>query len=62
MLELASSLVSHPFREASARAVAYIRPPDTIWNHMAGIDSGTGIGGSSFTHYVYDGTYQWQVR
>ncbi|TEB26677.1 glycoside hydrolase [Coprinellus micaceus] len=33
---------------------------DTIWNHMAGIDSGTGIGGSSFTHYVYDGTYQWQ--
>ncbi|KAK7691582.1 hypothetical protein QCA50_004981 [Cerrena zonata] len=31
---------------------------DTIWNHMAGIDSGTGIAGSSFTHYNYPGIYQ----
>ncbi|KAL1941622.1 hypothetical protein VTO73DRAFT_7061 [Trametes versicolor] len=31
---------------------------DTIWNHMAGVDSGTGIAGSSFTHYVYPGIYQ----
>ena len=28
---------------------------------MAGMESGTGVGGSSFTHYVYPGTYQWQV-
>ncbi|KAJ3540767.1 hypothetical protein NMY22_g4158 [Coprinellus aureogranulatus] len=33
---------------------------DTIWNHMAGAESGTGVGGSSFTHYVYPGTYQSQ--
>ncbi len=25
---------------------------------MAGVDSGTGIAGSSFTHYVYPGIYQ----
>ncbi|KII86244.1 glycoside hydrolase family 13 protein [Plicaturopsis crispa FD-325 SS-3] len=31
---------------------------DTLFNHMAGIDSGTGVGGSSFTHYVYPGIYQ----
>ncbi|PPR08271.1 hypothetical protein CVT24_001111 [Panaeolus cyanescens] len=31
---------------------------DTIWNHMAGVDSGVGVGGSSFTHYDYPGIYQ----
>ena len=31
---------------------------DTIWNHMAGVESGTGVGGSSFTHYNYPGIYQ----
>ncbi|KAI9067762.1 carbohydrate-binding module family 20 protein [Trametes sanguinea] len=31
---------------------------DTIFNHMAGIDSGTGVAGSSFTHYNYPGIYQ----
>ncbi|KAF9484818.1 glycoside hydrolase [Pholiota conissans] len=31
---------------------------DTLWNHMAGIDSGTGVAGSSFTHYSYPGIYQ----
>ncbi|KAJ7590713.1 glycoside hydrolase superfamily [Mycena floridula] len=31
---------------------------DTIWNHMSGLDSGTGVGGSSFTHYEYPGIYQ----
>ncbi|KDQ08018.1 glycoside hydrolase family 13 protein [Botryobasidium botryosum FD-172 SS1] len=31
---------------------------DTIWNHMAGIDSGTGVGGTCFTHYNYPGLYQ----
>ncbi|KAH9476533.1 Alpha-amylase [Psilocybe cubensis] len=31
---------------------------DTIFNHMAGVDSGTGVAGSSFTHYVYPGIYQ----
>ncbi|KAL5532385.1 hypothetical protein ACEPAF_5955 [Sanghuangporus sanghuang] len=31
---------------------------DTIFNHMAGSDSGTGVAGSSFTHYVYPGIYQ----
>jgi len=30
---------------------------DTVWNHMAGIDSGTGVAGTSFTHYNYPGTY-----
>ncbi|KAF8603081.1 glycoside hydrolase [Ceratobasidium sp. AG-I] len=29
---------------------------DAIFNHMAGIDSGTGVAGS--THYVYPGIYQ----
>ncbi|KAJ7208225.1 glycoside hydrolase [Mycena pura] len=33
---------------------------DTLFNHMAGIDSGTGTGGSSFTHYNYPGIYQTQ--
>ncbi|EJD44954.1 glycoside hydrolase [Auricularia subglabra TFB-10046 SS5] len=28
---------------------------DTIWNHMAGVEGGTGVGGSSFTHYNYPG-------
>ncbi|CAE6470950.1 unnamed protein product [Rhizoctonia solani] len=31
---------------------------DTIFNHMAGIEGGTGVGGSSFTHYNYPGIYQ----
>ncbi|KAL0954517.1 hypothetical protein HGRIS_003484 [Hohenbuehelia grisea] len=33
---------------------------DTLFNHMAGSDSGTGVGGSSFTHYNYPGIYQTQ--
>ncbi|CAE6405542.1 unnamed protein product [Rhizoctonia solani] len=33
---------------------------DTIFNHMAGVDSGTGVGGSSFTHHNYPGIYQTQ--
>ncbi|KAG8970027.1 hypothetical protein FRC03_011826 [Tulasnella sp. 419] len=34
---------------------------DTIWNHMSGQDSGgTGVGGSSFSHYNYPGIYQTQ--
>lgn len=28
---------------------------------MAGVDSGTGVAGSSFTHYAYPGIYQDQV-
>ncbi|KAJ8089118.1 hypothetical protein PM082_014366 [Marasmius tenuissimus] len=31
---------------------------DTLFNHMAGIESGTGTAGSSFTHYNYPGIYQ----
>ncbi|CUA75640.1 alpha-amylase [Rhizoctonia solani] len=31
---------------------------DTIFNHMAGIENGTGVAGSSFTHYNYPGIYQ----
>ncbi|KAH8986763.1 glycoside hydrolase [Lactarius hatsudake] len=31
---------------------------DTIWNHMAGKDSGTGVLGTNFTHYNYPGIYQ----
>ncbi|KAH9919461.1 glycoside hydrolase [Epithele typhae] len=30
---------------------------DTIWNHMSGLDSGTGVAGSSYTHYNYPGIY-----
>ncbi|KAI1783512.1 glycoside hydrolase [Ganoderma leucocontextum] len=33
---------------------------DTIWNHMTGSDNGTGFAGSSYTHYVYPGIYQYQ--
>ncbi|KAF4562493.1 hypothetical protein EYR36_004153 [Pleurotus pulmonarius] len=33
---------------------------DTIFNHMAGVESGSGVGGSSFTHYNYPGIYQTQ--
>jgi hypothetical protein len=28
---------------------------------MTGVDSGTGVAGSSFTHYAYPGIYQDQV-
>ncbi|KAF8996428.1 glycoside hydrolase [Cyathus striatus] len=31
---------------------------DTLFNHMSGVDSGTGVAGSTFTHYVYPGIYQ----
>lgn len=31
---------------------------DTIFNHMTGSDSGTGVAGSSYTHYNYPGIYQ----
>lgn len=34
---------------------------DTIFNHMAGPESGVGVAGSSFTHYAYPGIYQYQV-
>ncbi|KAH8099619.1 glycoside hydrolase superfamily [Cristinia sonorae] len=30
---------------------------DTVWNHMAGIDSGSGVAGTQFSHYNYPGTY-----
>ncbi|KAF8632286.1 hypothetical protein AX17_004885 [Amanita inopinata Kibby_2008] len=30
---------------------------DTLFNHMSGMDSGTGVAGSSFTHYDYPGIY-----
>ena len=30
---------------------------DTIFNHMTGQSSGTGVAGDSFTHYNYPGTY-----
>ncbi|KAF7326251.1 Alpha-amylase [Mycena kentingensis (nom. inval.)] len=33
---------------------------DTLWNHMAGSDSGSGTAGSSFMHYNYPGIYQTQ--
>ncbi|KAF8886961.1 glycoside hydrolase superfamily [Infundibulicybe gibba] len=31
---------------------------DILLNHMAGVESGTGTAGSSFTHYNYPGIYQ----
>ncbi|QRV89259.1 alpha-amylase [Ceratobasidium sp. AG-Ba] len=33
---------------------------DTIFNHMAGIDGGTGVAGSFIAHYNYPGIYQTQ--
>ncbi|KAJ6502915.1 glycoside hydrolase [Mycena vitilis] len=33
---------------------------DTLFNHMTGSDSGTGVAGSSYTHYNYPGIYQTQ--
>ncbi|KAF8594589.1 glycoside hydrolase [Ceratobasidium sp. AG-I] len=33
---------------------------DTIMNHMSGMQSGTGVGGSTYTKYNYPGTYQTQ--
>ncbi|KAK0232549.1 glycoside hydrolase superfamily [Armillaria fumosa] len=33
---------------------------DTILNHMAGMDSGNGVAGDSYTHYVYPNIYQIQ--
>lgn len=45
----------------SARTVLIIsRSLDTIFNHMTGDDSGTGVAGSSFTHYDYPGIYETQ--
>ncbi|WP_158676402.1 alpha-amylase family protein [Tessaracoccus sp. OH4464_COT-324] len=38
--------------DAGVRVVA-----DAVINHMAGIDSGTGVAGSSFEHYSYPGIY-----
>lgn len=34
---------------------------DAVINHMAASESGTGVGGSSWTHYNYPGIYQTQV-
>jgi hypothetical protein len=50
----------YPFTN-ELHVVANLPIPDTIFNHMAGIDSGTGVAGSSFTHYNYPGIYQSQV-
>ncbi|KAH8814784.1 glycoside hydrolase [Flagelloscypha sp. PMI_526] len=33
---------------------------DTLFNHMTGQDSGSGVAGSTFTHYNYPGIYQTQ--
>ncbi|KAK0479061.1 glycoside hydrolase [Armillaria luteobubalina] len=33
---------------------------DTILNHMTGLDSGNGVAGDGFTHYVYPNIYQVQ--
>ncbi|KDQ58058.1 carbohydrate-binding module family 20 protein [Jaapia argillacea MUCL 33604] len=38
--------------QAGVRVIA-----DTIWNHMAGANSGIGVAGSTFTHYNYPGIY-----
>ena len=34
------------------------RSLDTLWNHMAGVASGTGTAGTNFTHYSYPGLYE----
>lgn len=38
--------------EADVKVIA-----DAVINHMAGIDGGTGVAGTSFTHYEYPGLY-----
>lgn len=30
---------------------------DLLWNDMAGVDSGVGTAGTSFTHYNYPGVW-----
>lgn len=57
-----SSSVSVVLLELKRNLIAHTYNPDTIWNHMSGAESGQGVAGSSFTHYVYPGTYQSQVR
>ena len=47
----------HPVRTAVADDGGRVCT-DTIWNHMSGLDSGTGYAGSSFTKYNYPGIYQ----
>ncbi|KAK6966504.1 glycoside hydrolase superfamily [Favolaschia claudopus] len=32
---------------------------DTLFNHMSGMESGTGVAGSTFTHYNYPGLYKY---
>ncbi|KAG7440051.1 glycoside hydrolase [Guyanagaster necrorhizus] len=41
--------------DAGVRVIA-----DTIFNHMTGLDSGVGVAGDTFTHYVYPGIYEYQ--
>jgi len=57
LLEWESSQVYSPqdFKTAFLRVT---HKPDTLFNHMAGIDSGTGVDGSTFTHYNYPKIYQ----
>ncbi len=39
-------------RDAGVQVIA-----DAVINHMAGIESGTGVAGTAFTHYAYPGLY-----
>ncbi|KAJ7056051.1 glycoside hydrolase [Mycena amicta] len=53
-------LTSKRGNQAQFQACVQSNPPYTLFNHMAGSDSGTGTAGSSFTHYNYPGIYQTQ--
>ena len=35
---------------------------DVLFNHMAGVDGGVGVAGSSFSHFKYPGLYSYNVR
>ena len=35
---------------------------DVIFNHMAGINGGVGVAGTSFSHFNYPGLYSYNVR
>lgn len=45
------------FRVDACHAVGVNVMVDILFNHMAGIDSGSGVAGSSFSHYNYPGIY-----
>jgi hypothetical protein len=59
--ELQSSSVRLPVHGVRRGCMTEPVGEDTVFNHMTGRDSGTGVAGSNYTHYDYPGIYQDQV-